>query len=407
MSMANRNDSDSRQHETLPGPGPGTNASKGGKSTGGNPIGGSPVGGSGRPVEQVMDAAIERIAREREHPIELARRSAGDAHLARREGTQLPVPREPTRLRWKGLDVSEEFRQYADRVARGEQLPPFEGRVLAEPNPAFPWGEAAVADEPTKKRGSHPVIWGAAIVFLGLLGWSLVLQVQGSAARDSGQSFSQQGSSEQSAALETSVAPLAPTPSATELPAIATPHDVTPHDVVQTASLGAQSPTLLAPSVSSTEPTGPDGAAAADPSVKPPPPAAVAATVPALASPAVASPAPSPAPTGASIAVDLARAGALQQAVGAALAARNGAAPPAQSNPTPRDDEFGIMASVSPAPVAAAPAPPAATAPAGAKSTGNVGDLSRASQPSAPGVRKEPGSESSAKGSLLVETPSF
>jgi hypothetical protein len=349
-----------------------------------------------------MDAAIERIAVERsarersareptlagqKGSVELARRSAAEAALARRDAGAR-ASKVPTRLRWKGLDVSDEFRQYAERVARGEELPPFEGRVLAEPNPAFPWGDGVVGEEAVpKRRGVHPAAWGAAIIVLGLLGWSVALKLDGA---------------EPSASVETTIAPLAAPPPA-ELQA---QPSATPPDGVEAANLDAPtaepaialpespSPAELAPVVSS--------------SVAPVP----ATPAPSLgAEVALATPAPSPpaATHGPSVAVDLARPGALQQAIGAALAGRNGA-PPAAESTSVREDEFGIMASVSPAP---ATPPPAATsgavapAPAGAKSNGSVGDLARAGQPAGSGVRKEPGSESSAKGSLLVETPSF
>lgn len=398
--MANRNDSDARQHETLPGPGPGPSASG---------------GGNARPVEQMVDAAIERIARERSAadraagdragskgtergvarnaPIELARRSSGEASLARRD-SQVPG-RVPTRLRWKGHEVSEEFRQYAERVARGEELPPFEGRVLAEPHPAFPWGEATVEEPEPRKRGSHPLLWGAAVLVLGGLGWSVALKLEGAGAQDP---------------LETTFAatPLAATPLVEPEPGL------TPPDVVET------------PAVVASEPTTPEP----DPALAPAASTAPAAPVAELPRPVPAptpeargaSPAPAPAAAARpSVAVDLARPGALQEAIGAALAGRGAAAPApaaagtAAAAPSPagkpvRDDEFGIMASVNTAPVTAPPAaaPPAAPpAAAGAKSNGNVGDVARAGQPSGSGVRKEPGSESSAKGSLLVETPSF
>lgn len=378
--MANRNDSDSRQHETLPGPGPGPSASR---------------GGGARPVEQMVDSAIERLARERERPIELSRRTSTAEALARRDST----PRLPTRLRWKGLDVSDEFREYAERVARGEDLPPFEGRVLAEPNAEFPWGNGAPRHpEPPKKRNAHPVLWGSAIVMLGLIGWSLVLRVQAPATSPSALEASFAPSS-----IETRVEPLTPTEGRTE-PVLGT-SGTTPHDVVETAP-ASPTPTLdtLAngggagtPNEPLPAPPAPVTPSAVTPTaVAPLPPRAPVAAAPAAAA-QVATPA-APASPSTSVTVDLARAGALEQAVGAALSAR-GAGAAASSGV--EEDEFGIMAA-HPAPVPAAP-----PAPAGAKSNGNVGDLSQVGQPQAPGVRKEPGSESSAKGSLLVENPSF
>jgi hypothetical protein len=403
MSMANRNDSDARQHETLPGPGPGPSAAS--SSAAGSSAAGSSaaMGGGGRPVEQMMDAAIERIAVERsarernareptlagqKGSVELARRSATEAALARRDAGAR-ASKVPTRLRWKGLDVSDEFRQYAERIARGEELPPFEGRVLAEPNPAFPWGDGVVGEEAVpKQRGAHPAVWGAAIVVLGLLGWSVALKLQGV---------------EPSASVETTIAPLAAPPPAAELepqPSATSPDGV--------ATSNIEAPTTE-PAVAPPEPPSAAEPAPAVSSSLAPEPATPASSLHAEVALATPAPSPPPAATGASVAVDLARPGALQQAIGAALAGRNGA-PPAAESTSVREDEFGIMASVSPAP---ATPPPAATsgavapAPAGAKSNGSVGDLARASQPAGSGVRKEPGSESSAKGSLLVETPSF
>ena len=388
--MANRNDSDTRQHETLPGPGPGPNA---------------PKAGGARPVEQMVDAAIDRIAREQDGSFELARRHGGQppvGHLARRDFDQTP-PRIPTRLRWKGLDVSEEFRQYAERVARGEDLPPFEGRVLAEPNPAFPWGSGVQPEEPPKKRGSHPVMWSAAIAVLGLLGWSLVSQSR-SGAPD--------------VPFATSVAPLSPTSaqsatvgspganaaftSTTAEPAA--PSSATPHDVVETPTLAATAAADPEPPSVTADPTAAPQATAA-PMSSPAP-----ASSPSLGAPRPAASAPNPPPAGTpGVAVNLARPGALQQAVGAALAAHDrgttsSSEPVAASGASGKaareeDDPFGIMA-----PVGSAPVTPA---PSGAKSNGNVGDLARAGQPPASAVRKEPGGESSAKESLLVDTPSF
>jgi hypothetical protein len=81
------------------------------------------------------------------------------------------------RLRWKGLEVSDEFRRYADRVARGEDLPPFQGSILAEPDPAFPWdpNEQRHAQGRALKRQFG--LWTGVALFLGLCVWVLVVQV--------------------------------------------------------------------------------------------------------------------------------------------------------------------------------------------------------------------------------------
>jgi hypothetical protein len=349
-------------------------------------------------VEQVVDAAIERIAREqngREPTLrepkgstDVARRTSNGGKLARRNAQALAVP---TRLRWKGLDVSDEFRQYAERVARGEDLPPFEGRVLAEPSAAFPWGQGVLGEEAPKKRGSGTWVWGAAFAVLGMLGGAVALRLEGAATN---------------VPVATSIAPLAP-PTSTAEPAQTAD---TPPDVVETPTRTTPVPSSSGERIIAQVPASPIVPSAPEPSAAAASlrgePAATVAIAAAPTSPP-STVAATPAASGPSVAVNLARPGALQQAVGAALAGRSPAGPAAAptENKPGAVDEFGIMASVSPAPVAATPAP--APAPAGAKSNGNVGDLSLAGTPSASSVRKEPGTESSAKGSLLVETPSF
>src|SRR5688572_25334325 len=69
--------------------------------------------------------------------------------LRERTSTALAVPsrdtslmRPPARLRWKGIEVSDEFQEYAARVARGEELAPYRGPVLSRPIAEFPWGVA-------------------------------------------------------------------------------------------------------------------------------------------------------------------------------------------------------------------------------------------------------------------------
>jgi hypothetical protein len=46
----------------------------------------------------------------------------------------------PARLSWRGVEVSDEFQDYAARVARGERLAPYRGIVLSRYTPSFPWG---------------------------------------------------------------------------------------------------------------------------------------------------------------------------------------------------------------------------------------------------------------------------
>lgn len=44
----------------------------------------------------------------------------------------------PSVLRWKSWEVSDSFREYAERAARGERLPRFEGSILADPSRMLP-----------------------------------------------------------------------------------------------------------------------------------------------------------------------------------------------------------------------------------------------------------------------------
>lgn len=54
------------------------------------------------------------------------------------------------RLSWRGIEVTEEFQEYAARVARGEQLAPYRGQVLARHCPEFPWGAPRNEDTSTE-----------------------------------------------------------------------------------------------------------------------------------------------------------------------------------------------------------------------------------------------------------------
>jgi hypothetical protein len=390
--MANRNDSDMRQHETLPGPGPGP---------GRNPA--LTRAPNTRPVEQVVDAAIERFAHEHEaHEREDGERRAhvhatsGNEHaLAVPDDSSARERRLSTRLRWKGLDVSDEFRKYAERVARGEDLPPFEGPVLADPNAAFPFGPAAVergsAQERTlertgRGRTSRIASWTSAAVVLGLIGWSLAQRVDADA----------------SSAIPNAV------PSASPETDVATSTTTSPHDVVETPA----APVMPPPPVVAQEPTVIEGASSTavpsdpNPAVDAPLHAAVAgASTPEVAASSPAPATPAAAPIAAASGVSLQQtvsAAPPPPAPGASLAA-TGAAPAKAVS----EEDFGILPAGDGAPVVA----PANTALPAAKSVasvnGNVGDLARSGQVPGGPARKEPGSESSAKGSLLVETPSF
>jgi hypothetical protein len=155
MSMANREESsDAASHDTFPGPGP-LRSDEGRTSI--------------RPVEQMVDAAIDRIEREyaATHGV-----NVGEA-LAVATPDNLSLTRRSSngRLRWKGLDVSDDFRRYAERVARGEDLPPFAGKILAEPDAVFPWEPGQRAATPRQPLRHQFGVWGGAIALLGGVAW--------------------------------------------------------------------------------------------------------------------------------------------------------------------------------------------------------------------------------------------
>jgi hypothetical protein len=57
----------------------------------------------------------------------------------------------PSVLRWKSWQVSDSFREYAERAARGEKLPRFEGSILADPSRMLP----APADASGQRRAAR------------------------------------------------------------------------------------------------------------------------------------------------------------------------------------------------------------------------------------------------------------
>ena len=394
MSMANRNDPDVRQHETLPGLSPAKSQSLS-------------LPGGARPVEQMMDAAIERIAFERDaferDGIERGsfernsfernsfepdsfERGAHEQHLSRlhdfdhdsRDGG-------PTRLRWKGLDVSEEFRDYAERVARGEDLPPFEGRVLAEPNAAFPWGSLARSEPSTAPlgrpgRGGQAALWASAAVVMALLAGSVALKLE---------------AIEPSSASVDVAALTAVTPPAPESPAA--PEQIAPP---QEALQQLSAPAALPPGTLEAAAPIQELAAVATPAVAADPNTpALPAAAPAAALAVSVAPAPPEQP----LATGLAPIPALPPLPQAAAVPAPPAPKPAPvaraANP---DVSGGIDFGIDELPLSSG---------SGAKSSlnepGNIGDLARVGQPASAAARKEPGSASSAKGSLLVENPSF
>ncbi len=358
--MAKRNNSDAPQHETIPGPGP----AKQGEGTSGI-----------HPVEQMVDAAIDRIAREHQ--------ASRDSEQKNALAVRIPKGKSNGRLRWKGLDVSDDFKRYAERIARGEELPPYEGQILAEPNPTFPW-EPSDRRSASRKAFSLQLGLGAsAAVVTGLIAWSLVAK------------FGAPASDGRDALVP---APFASTEAPPEL--VENPLEVERMALQPSPEEGASTP-------SSDVEAAPTPAAASEAVSSAPPAASV---TPVSSAGGVESrlpkapPTQPPAPVAASPAVssedtfgitEEPASGALKEAIGALLAARAAssefpestpASPPAASSAggAPAGPPAPNSAPVNPGPVTAAP-----------NASG-----------SAP-ARKEPENGSSAKGSLLVETPSF
>lgn len=56
------------------------------------------------------------------------------------------------RLHWNGVAVSDEFQHYAERVASGEELGPYRGRVLAPPHRDLPWSVAHPSQPRSRRR---------------------------------------------------------------------------------------------------------------------------------------------------------------------------------------------------------------------------------------------------------------
>jgi hypothetical protein len=351
----------------------------------------------------MVDAAIDRLADEHLERERVARGEERDSSeeldLALYE-TSAPSTRasRPSRLRWKGLDVSDEFRSYAERIARGEDLPPFDGRVLAEPNVEFPWGRPATG-EPARPegRGSRAALWCCAAVVLVLLGWSLAARLERPALVTLGDSPSSVARSSESPVAPGTAVAHDVVESAREVHARATPVTAGP------LAAGSSHPEPASSAVSAVHATVAAGSDAE---------AAVSRPVANVATPELAKTEPARA-TAATATTKAAPPGVSEHAIGAVPVARPATAaskpPPAASKALP-DEDFGILPAVDSAPGASA-ATQATALPGTAKSAppaiGSVGDLSRASQPLSGAVRKEPGSESSAKGSLLVETPPF
>lgn len=389
------------QHETIPGPGPNRD----------------PHALALHPVEQMVDAAIERLAREQARqegdrtplargahaaaalPITAA--SASRSHGSSTGGGALTVASAPSsggRLRWKGIDVSDEFRAYAERVARGEDLPPFEGNVLKEPHPSFPWEPGARRTTAPRQKKPHAALWGSAVVVAGLLIWSVSVKIE--ASRAPALHIPDQRIPDQPSSVVTEALPLTPgtpahlpfTESVEAASSKAWANElakVTP-EVSPSSELTAAASSLAAPSVT-TEPSLAALPSAASDVVKP------------LAPPANA-PAPHlPLATRATPALSAPPAAALTATAPRAAAPDTEAMEPATAPSGPASPSAPAAATSA----AAASFPPLASAPPSASAGARV-EAPAPSDSAAPGpARKEPKSEASGMGSLLVETPSF
>jgi hypothetical protein len=358
--MAKRQTSDSLHRGTFPGTGRDATASSDGLS-------------GIHPVEQMVDAAIDRLAREAQRergattpattaaglrdlrPVLQSQRSRGGA-LAR-----------PARLHWKGYDVSDEFRRYAERIASGEELPPFRGRVLQRPHPTFPWSPGRALQNARRGSALHVALWCSAGLVTLAIAWAVTQRVEAGA-----------DGSNAAASFALEPAPPPPVETAARLPRVApVPDDVLALDELadpgETAE-GSEDVALEAVALDAAEPPEPSPAIVA----ARPTPRAVPARAPASAP----APVPAPAPTTAAAPPPVETAGPAAQAADPGLQA------------LAEDLEELIPAGAPPAPVAT----PAETE--------GLEEL-LPPEPPAADVRKKPSRESSTNGALLIETPSF
>ena len=358
VSMAKREDSDAAQHETFPGTGP----RKG------------PQADSGiHAVEQMVDAAIDQLARQYrergvahstvEHESQRVARGSEAAQraIAREQASSAIVPEgagsQERRLRWRGLDVSDEFHQYAQRIARGEKLPPYAGQVLAQPDPRFPWQPGARSRPSRRSRVVLYTLCASSVFVAFGIVWAAALRIENRVRPLPSEIVSQVKVSPK----EVVAPPAADLPRA-EAAAAPIPEAVgSPVEPVAFTAPNSVGMTARAPQ--------------AQPRIFPPRPTPNATPVPPKA--------PSP------------EQGDLRAALGELLRPNVPEADPTATASEPPGAPVANAPSgaASVAPPRLAPAPPAPPAPA-AEHAGVA-------------ARKGPGSESSAKGSLLVETPSF
>lgn len=404
MSMANREVSDAAEHETFPGPGP-LRADEAKRGI--------------HPVEQMVDAAIDRIAREQEAARDEGARNGSVQHalaLASTEGASTSLAaaaaaaaasastgsarRANARLRWKGLDVSDEFRSYADRVARGEDLPPFKGKILAEPDAEFPWDPKAKRREEGRALKRQFGLWSGVALFLGLSVWVLIVQVG-----------KQPDASPRTAESAVSTAVLSNQP-------VVAPTPVEPKAELTTTA--EPQPTALqgqpeAPERAAFEPAAPSAAgstalASLQEGGKDSVAGSARGAAPALASAAGARPsAPAPSPA-TSHGTGTPAAAAAGSAVGVFVATRSAGG----DAPVPN----GSVGAVERTPPSATSAVPGSIGQVAAASGATMAPAASAAAPANPGgteaaagahadPKKETGREASAMGPLLVETPSF
>lgn len=124
-------------------------------------------GWGGASLEKALDQATERYSLSIQRRVAAQRAEVNSSETraltlaAAHMSSLVPV----ARLRWRGLDVSDEFQRYAVRVARGEALAPYRGQVLARPCVEFPWStEGPVeATAPLPRRSAFKAGWLAGV----------------------------------------------------------------------------------------------------------------------------------------------------------------------------------------------------------------------------------------------------